>query len=136
MPTPIDKDLYKSVVEDAKKRFHKWPSAYASGWVVNRYKSLGGKYQGKESRDLARWFKEEWVNVCELPKVVPCGRKTASSLVEYPYCRPMRRVSPSTPKTVGELTPKELQQRCNKKRSAPTKILRVKTNLNNKQKRS
>lgn len=137
MPIPTNKALYDRVVADAKTRFHRWPSAYASGWVVSTYKRLGGKYKpDPKPTTLARWFKEEWINVCELPKIVPCGRKTASSLTEYPYCRPLKRVSPSTPKTVDELSKKEINQRCNRKRASPTKILRMKNGLESKKSKS
>lgn len=42
--TPKDKELYSRVISKAKGKFNKWPSAYASGWVVKEYKRLGGKY--------------------------------------------------------------------------------------------
>ncbi len=120
--TPINKKLYNKVVADAKKRFKVWPSAYASGWVVRRYKELGGTYQTtqKENTTLDRWFKQEWVNVCELPKIVVCGRSKAS-MKDYPYCRPLKRITKDTPKTARELTPKQLTQRCEKKKRDPTK---------------
>lgn len=120
--TPINKKLYSQVVADAKKRFKVWPSAYASGWVVRRYKELGGTYQTirKEKTTLDRWFQQEWVNVCELPKIVPCGRSKAS-MKDYPYCRPLKRITKDTPKTARELTPKEIAKRCEKKKTNPTK---------------
>lgn len=120
--TPINKKLYGRVVADAKKRFKVWPSAYASGWVVRRYKELGGTYQtiGKEKTTLDRWFRQEWVDVCELPKIVPCGRSKAS-MKDYPYCRPLKRITADTPKTAKELTPKEITKRCEKKKKNPTK---------------
>jgi hypothetical protein len=121
MPSvPVNKKLYDEVVSEAKKRFKVWPSAYASGWVVRRYKELGGTYNEGEKTTLDRWFEEKWVNVCELPKIVPCGRSQASNK-DYPYCRPLKRVSKDTPKTVGELTLEQIEERCEKKRKDPTK---------------
>lgn len=119
---PKNKKLYGQVIADAKKRFKVWPSAYASGWVVRRYKELGGTYQTtqKENTTLDRWFKQEWVNVCELPKIVPCGRSKAS-MKDYPYCRPLKRITKDTPKTARELTLKEIGKRCEKKKKNPTK---------------
>lgn len=119
---PKNKKLYGQVVADAKKRFKVWPSAYASGWVVRRYKELGGTYQTaqKENTTLDRWFKQKWVNVCELPKIVPCGRSKAS-MKDYPYCRPLKRITKDTPKTARELTLKEIDKRCEKKKKNPTK---------------
>lgn len=119
--TPINRKLYDQVVADAKKRFKVWPSAYASGWVVRRYKSLGGTYKDSRTnkKNLDRWFREEWINVCELPKIVPCGRSEAS-MRDYPYCRPMKRINNDTPKTADELTPKEIKERCVRKKKNPT----------------
>lgn len=43
-PTPTNKALYNRVVAEAKRKFDKWPSAYASGYVVRQYKKKGGGY--------------------------------------------------------------------------------------------
>lgn len=121
MSVPTNKKLYDQVVADAKKRFKVWPSAYASGWVVRRYKELGGIYQGdKTTTTLDRWFKEKWIDVCELPKIVTCGR-SKSSIKDYPYCRPLKRITKDTPKTAKELTPQEIKSRCKKKKKDPKK---------------
>jgi hypothetical protein len=123
MPVPADKKLYAKVVADAKKRFMVWPSAYASGWVVKTYKQLGGTYtstKGKEKKTLDRWFKEKWIDVCELPKIVPCGR-TKADITDYPYCRPMKRITGNTPKTAGQLNMTEIKKRCAKKKKEPMK---------------
>ena len=53
---------------------------------------------------LKRWFKEEWVDV---KPGKPCGRKKGEKRKGYPACRPKKRVSKDTPKTVGELGPKK-----------------------------
>lgn len=120
----VDKVLYDKIKKEAKKRFKSWPSAYASGWVVKTYKSVGGRYSGsKPTNGINRWFKEQWVNVCHLPKIVPCGRPKASPS-NYPYCRPMKRVSKQTPRTVKELSNKTLNKRCKTKRSSPTTVVR------------
>ncbi|MBS0626644.1 MAG: hypothetical protein JSS09_00355 [Verrucomicrobia bacterium] len=126
MPSPKNKTLYDKVKREAKRKFKVWPSAYASGWLVKEYKRRGGTYSGKKPRDgLSRWFEEKWINVCKLPKKVPCGRpKTSLSTwkKKYPYCRPSKRVSRATPKTARELTKAEIQRRCKVKRrySSPT----------------
>ena len=41
---PSDPKLYAQVTAEAKSKFEKWPSAYASSWVVKTYKERGGKY--------------------------------------------------------------------------------------------
>jgi len=45
---PLDKALWNKAIAEAKKKFDVWPSAYASGWAVKRYKELGGKYASKK----------------------------------------------------------------------------------------
>ena len=41
---PLDEELYEEVKEEAKQKYKVWPSAYASGWLVQEYKRRGGKY--------------------------------------------------------------------------------------------
>lgn len=95
MPTPIDKQLYEKVKKDADKVYSK-PSAYKSGYIVKKYKELGGRYQDdKQPRALKRWFQEGWTDV---------GNK------EYPVYRPTKRINKSTPLTVSEIDPKNLQK--------------------------
>lgn len=108
------------------------------GKYKNEYttKNRSKSKRGSKSK-LARWYKEKWVNICEKKngKYKPCGRPSARRLSQlkqnkyfdknmtlfqrnnYPYCRPLVRVSKKTPKTVGELTKKERKRRCSKKRS-------------------
>ena len=57
----------------------------------------------KSSGGLARWFKENWVDV---KTGKPCGRKKGEKR-GYPACRPKNRVSSKTPKTVGEMSASE-----------------------------
>lgn len=131
MPSPKNKILYNRIKNKAKRIFKVWPSAYASGWLVKEYKRQGGTYSGKKSSDtgIARWFKEKWINVCKLPRKVACGRpqspirsQTLSAWKKrYPYCRPSKRVTRSTPKTARELTKAEIARRCKRKRRSPMK---------------
>lgn len=121
----FDKELYIKARTTVKGRVQVWPSAYASGQLVKEYKRLGGRYRGKRSASkepLNRWYREQWVNVCKRGSTggySKCGRK-ASSKRSYPYCRPLRRISKSTPMTVGELRrkwgSKKIGELCKKKR--------------------
>ena len=131
MPTPTNRALYRRVVQAAKRRFKAWPSAYASGWVVQEYKRRGGRYRGgrkragrkrsgRRSSGLGRWFREKWVDVCEWPRRVPCGRGRRG-VRSYPYCRPTRRVSKRTPRLAQDLTAAERRSRCRRKKSRPRK---------------
>lgn len=147
---PVDKELYSKVKRRAKRKFEVWPSAYGSGWLVQQYKrEFAEKHGDKKSpyitvkngtqsgggggrSGLTRWFDEEWVNVCEKDKsgnYKPCGRtKATTKPADYPYCRPLKRVSKGTPKTVGELTKAERERMCrNKKRSMQRRSPRSKS---------
>ena len=132
-PKPSNPALYAKIKREAKRKFNVWPSAYASGWLVKEYKRRGGKYLGTKpstSYGLNRWFEEEWINVCKLPKRVPCGRPKTSLdkwKKKYPYCRPSKRITDSTPATTSELSNSELKKRCTRKRKSPMKRVLVGT---------
>ena len=81
-----DKALHSRAVSAAKAKFKVWPSAYASGYVVQRYKemykrkhgSLSGAFKNDEGEvhadDLSKWFKEEWVRIGANGEILgPCG---------------------------------------------------------------
>jgi len=125
MARPADKKLYETIKKEAKDRFKVWPSAYASGWLVREYKRRGGVYLGEkkqknksEPTDLERWYLEQWIDVCRLPRIVPCGRNKAK-WSDYPYCRPSKRINNKTPTTAAELTPTEIRERCARKKNNP-----------------
>jgi len=131
----LDKQLYLKIRNQVKQRVKAWPSAYASGQVVKEYKAAGGRYSGekpsKKEASLSRWFEEEWVDLCRPKKgggYQPCGRKDTSMsrkefIKTYPYCRPMNKVTKSTPKTVSQLSKDEIEKRCQQKRKNPkTKV--------------
>lgn len=42
---PTNPGLYARVKSEAKQKFDRWPSAYASAWVVKTYKARGGGYR-------------------------------------------------------------------------------------------
>lgn len=44
MATPKNKKLYARAKAIVKARVKKWPSAYASGQLVQQYKKMGGTY--------------------------------------------------------------------------------------------
>ena len=135
MAIPTNKSLYNKVKTEAKRRFKKWPSAYGSGWLVREYKRRGGKYRegskkskisykkSSKGKGLTRWFDEKWINVCKLPKKVQCGR-SKSSLKNYPYCRPSKRINSKTPVLSSELSKSEIKRRCSRKRKSPYKRLK------------
>jgi hypothetical protein len=98
MPTPKDKDLYEKVKKEADKIYKK-PSAYKSGYIVKKYKELGGEYiSDNKPKNLKRWFKEDWKDIGGL---------------EYPVFRPTIKVSNRTPLTPQEIDKKNLKEQIN-----------------------
>ena len=130
-PQPTNPALYASATKKVKSRVKTWPSAYASGQVVNEYKRSGGRYSCSKSNKstkfdfglsgLDRWFKERWLNVCFLPKKVPCGTADRVTQSKKPgkYCRPSVRVNSRTPKTLSEISPAKRKAMCSKKKKNP-----------------
>jgi hypothetical protein len=95
MPKINDPKLYEEVKKYADTIYTK-PSAYKSGFIVKKYKELGGTYsEDEQPKKLKQWFKEGWQDV---------GGK------EYPVYRPAIRVNQSTPLTVSEISPSNLKQ--------------------------
>ena len=119
---PINIKLYDTLKKQVKTQVKKWPSAYASAQLVNKYKKRGGKYHCKISNfgKLDQWFREKWVDVCS-NKI--CGRKLGENR-SYPYCRPSKRINNSTPRTKNQLSKTEILKRCNKKHKIKGKTLR------------
>jgi hypothetical protein len=117
---PINKDLYNRVKKMANRKFKSKSGIYRSSWIVKKYKSLGGKYKGKKSKTsgLSRWYKEKWVDLNrpiknKSGKIIgykSCGRKSISKQrsVKYPLCRPTKRITRKTPKTIKEINKKSI----------------------------
>ena len=149
---PTNKKLYNKIKSETKRKFKVWPSAYASGWLVKEYKKRGGNYKStrksrrkstrksrrkstKKSRrksrmkfsqknksGLSRWFAEEWIDVCKLPRIVKCGRKNSrNSKRMYPYCRPRYKITSKSPRIARSLSRNEIIKRCAIKRKYPYK---------------
>lgn len=92
-------ELYEKAKQIADETYSK-PSAYKSGFIVKKYKEMGGTYSdtGKE-KPLKRWFAEEWQDVNPFP-----------SKTSYPVYRPTKRISKDTPLTVNEINPINLAE--------------------------
>ena len=78
------------------------------------------RFKSSKKSGLSRWFSEEWIDVCKLPKIVPCGRKNTRN-GKYPYCRPRYKISSKTPTIARSLSNSEIKRRCSKKRRNPYK---------------
>jgi len=69
--------------------------------------------KSKEGAALKRWFKEEWTDV---RTGEPCGRSKGEKR-GVPYCRPKKRVSSETPKTISEMSASEKKKKIAEKKS-------------------
>ena len=99
MPIINDKALYEKA-KNLADEIYKKPSAYKSGFIVKKYKELGGTYSDdKKPKELKQWFSEMWENIDP--------NKTKTS---YPVYRPTVRVNKQTPLLVSEIDPKQLKQ--------------------------
>jgi hypothetical protein len=116
---PLDPDLYERATRQVKATVRRWPSAYASGLVVQAYKAVGGQYGGcgRSDAGLTRWFRERWVDVCR-PRLPPCGRPAAGATERayrraYPKCRPLA--------VAQRMSRGERKAACERKRAAVAK---------------
>jgi len=95
MPIINNPDLYKKAKTIADEKYSK-PSAYKSGFIVKKYKELGGTYSDdNKPKNLQRWFREGWKDI---------GHKS------YPVYRPTIRINKHTPLTPNQIDPKNLKQ--------------------------
>ena len=66
----------------------------------------------KKGLALKRWVKEDWKDVRTGKK---CGRQKGEKR-GTPYCRPSKRISKKTPKTVSEMATSEKRKRISQKK--------------------
>ncbi len=101
MSEPVNKKKW-AAAKKAADAIYKKPSAYKSGYIVKKYKELGGTFEGEKDKvkGLNRWFAEKWVN--------QHGR------VGYEHkndvYRPSKRITKKTPTTWSELTPEQIEK--------------------------
>jgi hypothetical protein len=106
---PTDQKLYNKIKNQIYLKYPKH-SAYRSGLIVKEYKKQFNTiyknnnklpYKGKKptQKGLVRWFKEKWLN-----QRLETGYKYKSDIY-----RPTKRITKKTPKTLFELTNKELK---------------------------
>ena len=97
-----DKEIHSRAVSAAKTKFKVWPSAYASGYVVQQYKQMYKKKHGSLSGafksdageinadDLDQWFKEKWVRIGANGEILgPCGAREEKE--GKPKCLPQAK---------------------------------------------
>ena len=82
MPIIDNQKLYDKVKSLADSIYKK-SSAYKSGYIVKKYKELGGTYtDDKKPKKLKQWYNEKWTDIGGL---------------DYPVYRPTIRVNKTTP---------------------------------------
>ncbi len=122
---PADQKLYDKIKENVKARVDRFPSAYASGQIVQEYtaamekKGIAPYINPKpKNTNLGRWYAEDWIDI---KTGKPCGSvKTADY---YPTCRPAKRITSKTPVTVKELTSKQKAAMIAQKQDAKSKTV-------------
>jgi len=106
-PIPLNKKLYNDVLNEAKKKYKRFPSLYASSWISKTYQEKGGKYKtpkGYKSKQQ-QWFEEQWVQIIPYVrdgKIIKCG----SDNKDTKACRPLKRINETTPPTMSEIVKK------------------------------
>ena len=88
---------YKKV----KAQYDVFPSARASQAIAKCRKSSGSVRKTEAGSSLKRWEKEKWTDT-KTGKA--CGAGGSNE-----YCRPTKKVSSKTPKTVSEISKPKLQ---------------------------
>jgi hypothetical protein len=127
-PVPTDQKLYDQIKSRVKSSAtSRWPSAYLSGQVVQKYKAAMEKrgkkaYKSgspsKKSSPLKRWFSEEWVDVKTGKK---CG--DVKTKTYYPTCRPKKKITEDTPRTARSLTVEQKKKMIKLKQKAKGKTV-------------
>jgi hypothetical protein len=125
---PTDLKTYARIKAQVKKSVDRYPSAYASGMIVQKYKAAMKKkgikpYKSsspKKTTPLKRWYDEKWIDI---KTGKPCG--SVKTKEYYPTCRPSIRKSGS-PVTVKELTAAQKKKMIKQKQKAKKKTVHYK----------
>lgn len=85
-----------SCYHSVKARYDVFPSARASQAIAKCRKGKGTVRKTSKGTSLKRWQKEKWTDT-KTGKA--CGAGGSNE-----YCRPKKKVSSKTPKTIGEIS--------------------------------
>jgi len=129
-----DKTLHSQAVSAAKAKFKVWPSAYASGYVVQQYKeaykkkhgSLSGAFKNDEGEinadDLGRWFEEKWVRIGANGEILgPCGGREEKE--GKPKCLPQAKVQAMSKEERQTIVARKRKADPNPERRGPAKMV-------------
>ena len=89
-----------SCYKKVKSSYEVFPSARASQAIAKCRKASGNVKKSSEGTSLKRWEKEKWTDTRT--------GKACGSGGENEYCRPKKRVSSKTPKTISEISKSKL----------------------------
>ena len=130
--TFTDKELHSRAVSAAKAKFKVWPSAYASGYVVQQYKqmykkkhgSLSGAFKSDEQElhadDLDKWFKEKWVRIGANGEILgPCGAREEKE--GKPKCLPQAKAQAMSKEERQTIVARKRKADPNPERKGPAK---------------
>ena len=133
-----DKELHSRAVSAAKAKFKVWPSAYASGYVVQQYKqmykkkhgSLSGAFKSDEQElhadDLDQWFKEKWVRIGANGEILgPCGARGEKE--GKPKCLPQAKAQAMSKEERSTIVARKRKADPNPERRGPAKMVSSKT---------
>lgn len=136
--TFTDKTLHSRAVSAAKAKFKVWPSAYASGYVVQKYKqmykekhgSLSGAFKGDgeelHADDLDKWFKEKWVRIGANGEIMgPCGAREQGE--GKPKCLPQAKAQAMSKEERQRIVARKRKADPNPERRGPAKMVSSKT---------
>ena len=129
-----DKELHGRATAAAKAKFKVWPSAYASGYVVQQYKrmykekhgSLSGAFKndGEEvyADDLDKWFKEKWVRIGANGEIMgPCGAREEKE--GKPKCLPEAKAQAMSKEERQTIVARKRKADPNPERKGPAKMV-------------
>lgn len=132
--TFVDQELHQRAVAAAKQKFKVWPSAYASGYVVQQYKrlyqekhgSLSGAFRsdGQEinADDLDEWFNEQWVRMGANGEILgPCGGRQERE--GKPKCLPQAKAKALSREERRTLVARKRQADPNPERKGSAKLV-------------
>jgi phage-related protein (TIGR01555 family) len=133
-----DTELHSRAVSAAKAKFKVWPSAYASGYVVQQYKqmykkkhgSLAGAFKSDEgdlhADDLDKWFKEKWVRIGANGEILgPCGAREEKE--GKPKCLPQAKAQAMSKEERQTIVRRKRAADPDPERKGPAKMVSSKT---------
>jgi hypothetical protein len=131
---PTDQKLYDRIKEHVKARVDRFPSAYASGQIVQEYKAamekkgvapyINPKPVQPKKNSLGLWYAEDLIDI---KTGKPCGSVKTG---DYdPTCRPKNRITLKTPTTAKELTTSQKAAMVAEKQDAKNKTVYYKLNI-------